>query len=253
MTGDRPVSEDAAERGSSGDWARLDDAATTPNRKATATAVGAAPARLSRSRSSVLAALDEGGTFLQRHGREVLLGSSMLLVPVVVLNLWTTTLAFDRGDVSSVAAFGGDGVGTGIEDIAALLAVLCSSLAAALIGYYVSALYIADTFGGRADARSAFRQLGRRLFRVVTAWALGHLWLPLFAMWTLSSRSGQISGRLAVTVPLAAIFATFTLMTVPVMAGEHATAVGALKRSMKLARMRFGQSFGFVASSAVVG
>lgn len=234
-------------------WARLDEPAATPHRQSSTTVEESAPVRLSRSRSSVLAALDEGGSFLQRNGRQVLVGSSLLLLPVVALNLWTTTLAFNRGDVSNLSAFGGDGVGTGIEDIAALLAVLCSSLAAALIGYYVSSLYIGETFRGRADAKSSFRELGRRSTRIVTAWAIGHFWLPFFAMWTLSSRSGQISGRLTLTLPLAALFATFTLMTMPIMAAEDATAIGALKRSWKLARLRFGSSFGFVVSSAFVG
>ena len=234
-------------------WVRLDEVAVTPQRVSAAPVGAVSSVRLGRSRSSVLAALDEGGTFLQRHGRQVLLGSSILLVPVVALNLWTTTLAFDRGDVSSIAAFGGDGVGTGIEDVAALLAVLCSSLAAALIGFYVSSLYITETFGGRIDARASLRDLGRHSSRIVVAWALGHCWLPFFAMWTLSSRSGQVSGRLTLTLPLAAWFATMTLMTVPVMAAERTTALGALKRSWKLARLRFGPSFGFVIVSTVVG
>ena len=82
-TGDGPGVEEAAEPGSSRDRARPDGTATTPNRTSPATTIGAAPPRLRRGRSSVLAALDEGGFFLQRHGRQVLLGSSLLLIPVV--------------------------------------------------------------------------------------------------------------------------------------------------------------------------
>lgn len=90
-------------------WAEVDAPPAAP-RSVAAHSVTAArrPTQLRRSRNHVLSALDGGGKMLQRRGRDLLVGSSLLLLPVVALNLWATTVAFDRGGSTTLTASGGD-------------------------------------------------------------------------------------------------------------------------------------------------
>lgn len=235
------------------DWVPVDAPAAVPRGTTPVRAPALRPLRLRRSRSQVLAALDGGGTMLQRRGRDVLVGSGLLLLPLVALNLWTTTLAFDRTGSTTLTAFGGDEVGTGVEDVAAVLVAVFASLAAAVVGCFVATIAIADRFGSRASLGDALRVLGRRSPHVVIAWVGGHWWVPFLATWALSSRSNQLVSRLSITVPLATLAATATLLVVPVMVAEGAGPWRSLRRSWRLARLRLGTALGFVISSTVIG
>lgn len=201
----------------------------------------------------MLGALDGGGTVLQRRGRDVLVGSSLLLVPLVALNLWSTVLAFDRDGSTTLTAFGGDEVGTGIEDVAAMLVVVFASLAAAVVGYFASTILIGDRFGSHIGMWTAMRSTLKRLHLIIVAWAIGHFWVPFLATWALASRSSEIGARLTLVLPTAALAATATLFVIPVMVAERTGPLRALKRSWRLARIRFGPAFGFVLSATLLG
>ncbi len=190
---------------------------------------------------------------LQRRGRDLLVGSSLLLLPVVAFNLWVTTVAFDRGGSITLTAFGGDDVGTGVDDVAAILAVVCASFAAAAVGCFASAVQISERFGVAVGLGSALHSTVRRLPAVLVAWAIGHLWVPFFATWALASRSDDVVGRLVVVLPVGALFSAATLYAIPVMVAERTGPLRALQRSWRLTRMRSGASFGFVLSSALLG
>jgi|GEM_PF-1065439 len=235
-------------------WAEVDAPAATP-RPVTAQAVTVArrPIQLRRSRNHVLSALDDGGKMLQRRGRDLLVGSSLLLLPVVALNLWATTVAFDRGGSTTLTAFGGDDVGTGIDDVAAILAVVCASFAAAAVGCFASAVLISERFGAPVGLWPAFRSTVRRVPAVLVAWAIGHCWVPFFATWALASRSDDVVGRLVVVLPIGALLSAATLYAIPVMVAERAGPLRALKRSWRLARTRSWATFGFVLASALLG
>lgn len=245
----------------SGGWERLDVVAVVPRRGITGVAgestgvsdERARPLRLRRSRSHVLAALDAGGSMLQRRGRDLLVGSSILLLPVVALNLWVTSQAFDRTGATTLTAFGGDGVGTGLEDVAAMLAVLCASLAAAVVGCFCAIILLADRFGHPAGLWPALAGTMRRLPTVLVAWAIGHFWLPFLATWSLSGNPGESGGRMFLVIPLAVVFAMATLLVVPAIVAEQLGPFAALRRSWRLARLRAGSTLGFVCSSFVVG
>lgn len=234
-------------------WARLDTPAVTPRPAATPGAAPTRRLRLRRNRTHILSALDGGGTILQRRARDVLVGSSLLLLPLVALNLWATSLAFDRTGSTTLTAFGGDDVGTGIEDVAALLVVVLASFAAALVGYLAATILITDRFGRTVTLRAALGATVRRLPVLVVAWALGHFWVPFFATWSLSSPSGDTGGRLTLVAMAAAFLASATLLVVPVMAAEHLGPWKALRRAWRLARLRFGSVLGFVLGSSAVG
>jgi hypothetical protein len=190
---------------------------------------------------------------LQRRGRDLLVGSALLLLPVVALNLWATTLAFDRAGSTTLTAFGGDDVGTGIDDVAAVLAVVCASFAAAAVGCFASAVLFSERFGAPLGLWPALRSTVGRLPVVLVAWAIGHLWVPFFATWALASRSDDVVGRLFVVIPIGALFSTATLYVIPVMVAERAGPLRSLNRSWRLVRTRSAASFGFVCSSALLG
>ena len=177
----------------------------------------------------------------------------MLLLPVVALNLWATSEAFDRTGATTLTAFGGDDVGTGLEDVAAMLAVVCASLAAAVVGCFGAIILLADRFGHPAGVRPALAGTLRRLPTVLVAWAVGHIWLPFLATWSLSGSSGGDAGRLFLVIPLALFFTTATLLVVPALVGERLGPFAALRRSWRLTRLRMGSALGFVCTSTVVG
>lgn len=236
------------------DWALVDAPSSTPRSVSTQLVTEARrPIRLRRNRNHVLSSLDAGGTMLQRRGRDLLVGSSLLLLPVVALNLWATTVAFDRAGSTTLTAFGGDNVGTGIEDVAAMLAVVCASFAAAVVGCFASAVLMSERFGAPVGLWPALGSTMRRLPAVLVAWAIGHLWVPFFATWALASPSDNFAGRLVVVIPIGAIFSVATLYVIPVMVAEGAGPLRSLQRSWRLARTRAGVSFGFVCSSALLG
>jgi len=201
----------------------------------------------------VLAALDAGGSLLQRRGRDLLVGSSILLLPIVALNLWATSQVFDRTGATTLTAFGGDDVGTGIEDVAALLALVCGSLAGAVVGAFGAIILLADRVGSPVGLRPALAGTLRRLPTVVVAWAVGHVWLPFVATWSLSGTGGEGAGALFLAVPIATFFATATLFVVPVIVGERLGPFAALRRAWRLARARTASALGFMCLSFVVG
>lgn len=239
------------------EWERLDAPAVIPRHNPSvgggSAGESARPLRLRRSRSQVLSALDAGGSMLQQRGRDLLVGASLLLLPVVALNLWATSQVFDRTGATTLTAFGGDDVGTGIEDIAAMLAVVFASMAAAIVGCFTSMVLLGERFGSPVALRPALAETMRRLPTVVVAWAVGHFWVPFLATWSLASPSSSLASRLFLVVPLATFFAATTLFVVPVIVGERLGPFAALKRSWQLFRMRAGSSFGFVLSASIVG
>lgn len=190
---------------------------------------------------------------LQQRGRDVLVGAALLLVPVVALNLWATSQVFDRTDATTLTALGGDDVGTGVEDVAAMLAVVFASMAAAIVGCFASIVLLGERFGAPVALRAALAATMRRLPTVVVAWAIGHLWVPFLATWSLASPSDSLAARLFLVLPLATFFATATLYVVPAIVGEQLGPVAALKRSWRLFRMRTGSALGFVLSATIIG
>ena len=190
---------------------------------------------------------------LQRRGRDLLVGSSVLLLPVVALNLWATSQAFDRTGSTTLTAFGGDDVGTGLEDVAAMLAVVCASLAAAVVGCFAAIVLLADRFGHPAGLRPALAGTMRRLPTVLIAWAIGHIWVPFLATWSLSGSSGDAGARLFLVIAPALFFTSATLLVVPALVGERLGPFAALRRSWRLTRLRTGSALGFVCTSTLVG
>ena len=238
-------------------WERLDAPSSTP-RPVGSLVAATAPVRLRRRRQHVIESLDAGGATLQRSGRRVLTVSSLLLLPIVVLNLWATAQVFDRTGGTTLRVFGGDAVGTGVEDVAAVLVVLCSSLAGAVVGAFATGLVMADTFGGPSSGatirsrRGDLARVFRRLPTVLAAWGVGHVWLPFVATWALSGSSGG-AGRVTLAAIVATLASTGTLLVVPVAVAEGVGPMRALRRGWRLARARFATCLGFLVTSTLLG
>lgn len=202
----------------------------------------------------MLAALDGGGDVLQRRGRDVLVGAVLLITPLVGLNLWTTVLAFDRLDGAAPLLPGfDDDATTGIEEIAALLALLLASLTAAVVGVFAAAILVGDRFGDDVGLRRGVWTTIRLLPVAVAGWVLGHWWLLPVGAWVIAARSDDLAGRLFLAAPVALVLSALLLFVCPVIVAERAGPLRALRRSSRLARMRFAPAIGFVLASTVLG
>lgn len=224
-----------------------------------ATAITPRPAasrrlRLRRARNPVLSALDGGGDVLQRRGRDVLVGVVVLIAPMVALNLWTTVLAFERLDGPGPTLPGfADDASTGIEELSLLLALLLASLTAAVVGVFAATLLVADRFGAPVGLADALRSTVRRLPATVVAWAVGHWWLPFLDAWAVGAGTDELGSRAMVALPVAMLASALVLFVAPVIVAERAGPVRALRRSWRLARLRYGWAVSFVAASAILG
>jgi hypothetical protein len=241
----------------SGAWQRLDTEAVTPTTLHPPRPQDdhRSPVRMRRSRRPVLNALDGGGDVLQRRMRDVAIGSTVILVPAVALNLWMTTLAFDNfdNDDSLLPGVSSADINTGVEDVATLLATVFVSFVTAVVGYLCALILIGDRFSAPIDLPRALRRTLRHLPRIAAAWILGHFWLPIMVAWIVTGESADVGPRVTLFLTVAFLLTPVTLLVVPAMAGESIGAVASLKRSWRLARLRPGACIGFVLLATFLG
>ncbi len=237
-----------------GDWERLDAAAATPStvRSADAGTPASArrgrPFRLKRSRGPVLAALDGGATVFQRRLRDVMIGATVILVPAVALNVWVTILGFDRLDPndSALPSFLGDDTGSGIEDVAVWLAAVFASFVTAVVGHFAALLLLGDRFRTPVTLARALARTVRRLPSILAAWALTHWWFPLMALIVVTAQPDLVAVWIFLFTFVCWFSAAATLLVIPAMVGERLGPLAAAKRSLRLARLRYGVCFTFV-------
>lgn len=196
---------------------------------------------------------------MQRNAREVLIGSALIILPGVALNLLAATLAFDRYESfsDSVVAvpelLGGARASTGIEEVLWFLGLLTNSLAACLVGGFVASLVVRRQTGLAITIRAGYRGLGRRLPALVAAWAIGHSWIFLGA-WILRSVSGgALAPLLILGSPAVLVMITMTVVAAPAIVLERLGPVAGLKRAWRLGRTAFSTLFGFTVGSVVIG
>lgn len=210
--------------------------------------------KLRRSTTPILGAFDRGGATLQRRMRDVLVGSSALLAPAVVLDLWVTVVAFDRFDPNETflpTASRGT-TGTGVEDVSVWLAVSFVGLATAVVGSFTAQILIGERFGSPLSLRRALVATLRRGPGIAFLWLLTHWWVPVASLVVVTAES-EATGALVVLYLLgAAVASTFTLLAVPAMVGEGLRPLPAALRAFRLARARLGVCLGFVLLSTVL-
>lgn len=196
---------------------------------------------------------------VQASAREMVLGAAWILLPGVALSLAATSLAFDRyqslkdSTVSIPELLGGEQAATGIEELLWYVGLVISSLAACLVGGYVSTLVVRRRIGQPVRIRAAYRALLPRVPSLIVAWALGHCWFPLLALMLASTSSSTLAPFAILGAPLILVASTFTLLAAPAIVVEGLGPLAGLRRAGRMARTSFGLLFGFVAASVVIG
>lgn len=194
----------------------------------------------------MLAALDGGGAVFQRRLRDVLVGSTVILVPSIALNVWLSVLLFDRLDPSSDLS---DVLATtdGIENVGRVLGALSVSLVTAVVGYYCARLLIGDRFGTPITMWRALLHTAKKLPSITAAWLMTHWWHVL-AVWILAATDdeGSVVGLLVLYAFVAWFCAAATVLVIPVMVSEGLGPFAAAKRSWRLTRLGYGTCVVFV-------
>lgn len=232
-----------------GEWERLDVGTPPPSSRSAPTAARRGPTfRLRRSRGPVVAAFDGGGAIFQRRLRDVMIGATAILVPAVALNVWVTVLGFDRLDPndSSLPSFLGDDTGSGVEDVAVWMAAVFASFVTAVVGHFVALILLGERFRSPVSLGAALGRTVRRLPAILAAWAVTHWWFPLMALIVVTAQSDVVGVWLFLFVFIAWFAAAATLLVIPAMVGERLGPLAAVRRCLRLARLRYGICVVFV-------
>lgn len=192
-----------------------------------------------RSRRPSLAALDGGAEVFQRRLRDVMIGATIILVPAVALNVWVTVLVFDRLDPNR-PSFVPDDTGAGIEDLGTWTAAVFASFVTAVVGYFAAQILFGERFGDPVSLNVALGRTLRRLPAILTAWAVTHWWFPLFALLVVTSEVELVIVWLVLGAIPCWLAAAATLLVIPAMVGERLGPLAASRRSLRLARLRYG-------------
>ena len=215
--------------------------------------------RIRRQQRPVIGSLDGSGVFVQRNFREFVLGSALILLPSVALDLLATTLAFDRyrtfrgSSFSIPELFGGAKSASSIENLLWYLGLIVSSLVAALVGGYVATLVVHRQLGVPLRISSGYRAMLPRLPALLTAWLIGHCWFPFVALALAAIDSAALRPLLVVGGPVLMLASTMTVCASPAIVIEKLGPIRGLRRSWNLGRASFGVLFGFVTASIIIG
>ena len=234
-----------------------------PTSSPTTTAGGERPLRgerrVRRQQRPVIGSLDAAGVMVQRHAREILVGSAFIIVPGVAINLFAATLAFDRyesfsGSVVSVPELlGGARSATGVEELFWYLGLLINSLAACLVGGYVATAAVRRQMGLPISVRAGYRGLLRRLPALLVVWVVGHCWIVLIGLMLRSTGGAGRTTLIVLGSPALLVAVTMTLVAAPAIVIERLGPIAGLRRSWRLARQSFGTLFGFALASVLLG
>lgn len=227
------------------DLAAADARATQASRSSTRPT-----SRLRRSDHLVVGTIDVAAHVFQRRARHIVLGSAVLMVPMVALHLLLTVLAFDS--YQDFDSFLGDRGYVGVETSLVLLGLIAQSLSAHLIGAYTAAYLVPYQMGGDPRATECLRRVLRKVPLLTLTWALTH-WPPLLTMWWfVTIAPAEVLALSWFMVPVLAMISAMSLVVAPVVMTEN-LGVRSIGRAWRLGRNRFGATFGFVLACGVLG
>lgn len=218
---------------------RADDAATRKPRVP----------RLRRTERLIVGSIDGAAHLLQQRARTVLVGSALLMVPMVAVGVFLAVLAFDRFD--AVDGLLGDRGYIGVESGFVLLAVALQSFTAHLIGAYAAVFVVRYQMGGSPGIGECIRAVIHRLPLLAVTWLVTHWWALLFDLWAINSDRSALALLVWVLPLMASVLSTCVLLVTPVMMGEK-LGFSAIPRAWRLVRTRFGAAFGFVWACGVL-
>lgn len=198
----------------------------------------------------MVGSFDWAAHLFQRCAREVVLGSAVILVPVMVLRLWLTVLVFDHfesfdGAVVAIPGLTGGAGTSGIETLVSYVGLLVSSLAVALVGGYLTHVVLQQQFGSGPSMGRALRATSRRLPALVAAWLIGHCWLLPLGWVAVHIDTVDLLQWVVVIVPAGLVLVSFTTLVSPVLVAERLRPWAAVRRGAGLARSRFAAVMGF--------
>ena len=205
--------------------------------------------RLRRSDRLVIGSFDGAAHVFQRSARAVILGSAVLMVPMVALNLLLSVVAFR--DFDSFDSLFADKGFVGVESSTVFIAVLVQSFTAHLLGGYAAVFVVDHQMGGAPGVRRGLMAVLRRLPLLLLTWILTHWWAVLIALLAVNAPV-VAAGAFVIIAPVAALLSALVLVTVPVVMTEQHGAAG-IGRAIRLARARFGAAFGFVVLCSLLG
>ena len=247
--------EPAAGRAASGS----DVASAGSNGRGGSTVGVATPRRMRRQQRPIIGSLDAAGSVVQRNMREIVVGSTWILVPSVALNLIATTLAFDRfrtfrgSTISVPELFGGRKSASSVEDLLWYLGLVVTSLTACLVGGYVATLVVRRQLGLPMRIRDGYRAMLPRLPALLTAWLFGHAWFPFVALLLGNVDSDALPAFVILGGPVLLVLATMTVCVSPAIVVERLGPFAALRRAWRLGKANFSVLFGFVTASVAIG
>lgn len=205
--------------------------------------------RLRRTERLIVGSIDGAAHVLQRCARTVLVGSAILMVPMVAVGVLLAVLAFDRFD--AVDGLLGDRGYIGAESGFAFLAAALQSFTAHLIGAYAAVFVMRYQMGGSPGIGECVRAVLRRLPLLIVTWLVTHWWALLFDVWLINSDRSALAALIWILPFAASVLSTCFLLVTPVMMGEK-LGFAAIPRAWRLVRTRFGAAFGFVWACGVL-
>lgn len=225
-------------------------AAATEGRTAQGSINKPVAVRLRRSERLVVGSIDVAGHVFQRRARHVVLGSAVLMVPMVALHLLLTVLAFDQ--YRSFDSFLGDTGYVGVETGLVLLGIIVQSFSAHVIGSYAAVYLVPYQMGDEPRMGSSLLRVVRKLPLLLLTWSLTH-WPTLLLMWWFATIAPEEVLALSwLMVPLLAMLSAATLLVAPVVMIER-RGLRSIGRAWRLVRTRFAAAFGFVLACGVLG
>jgi hypothetical protein len=204
---------------------------------------------LRRSDRLVIGSFDGAAHVFQRHARSVVLGSAVLMVPMMVLNLLLSVVAFR--DFESFDSLFADKGFVGVESSTVFFAVLVQSFTAHLLGAYAAVFVVDHQMGGVPGMRAGLVAVARRLPMLLLTWVFTHWWAVLIALLAVNAPV-LAAGAFVFIAPVAGLLSAFVLVVVPVLMTEGSGLRG-IGRAIRLVRTRFGAAYGFVVLCAMLG
>lgn len=205
--------------------------------------------RLRRTDRLVLGSFDGAAHVFQRSARGIVLGSAVLMVPMMAVNLLLSLVAFREFDTFD-SLFVDRGF-VGVENSTVFFGVLVQSFTAHLLGAYAAVIVVDHQMGGAPTMRRALGAVARRLPMLLLTWVLTHWWAMLVALLAVNAPV-VAAGAMVFIAPVVTLLSAFVLVVVPVLMTER-LGVRSIGRGIRLARSRFGAVFGFVVLCGLLG
>ena len=206
--------------------------------------------RLRRTERLVIGSIDSAAHILQRKARDIIVGSALFMVPMVVVNLLLSVLAFDQFD--AIEGVLGERGYLGVETGFSMLALLSQSFTAHLIGAYTAVYLVKYQMGGEPTIRTSAVAVLRRLPLLLLTWAVTHCWVPLLALWIFTADRSTVGGLAWIVVLAVALLTPCFVLVAPVVMGER-LGLRSVGRAWRLVRTRWSAAFGFVCACFVLG